>query len=359
MAFRTITNASQTSTAAGSLSKKDDVQVSDLPTDSISKVSFSSQADYMAVASWDNSVRIYEVGVQESFQTQVKGGYHHQGPVLDVCWSTDGTKLFSGGVDNAGRMYDLITSQTTQVAQHDAAIKSVGWVDTPQGGILVTGSWDKTIKYWDLRTPNPVVTVQLPERCYSFDMDYPLMVVGTAGRHVQIFDLTNPGTPHKTMTSPLKWETRVISCIKASGRKGFAIGSLEGRVAIHHVEEKDSAHNFSFRCHRRDLVPNSKDQSLIYAINDISYHPIHGTVSTCGSDGTVHFWDTDARTRLKSFDIAGNSISTTAFNRDGSIFAYAVSYDWSKGHVVATPGSKNNLVLHRCKNEEVKKRLKK
>jgi WD40 repeat protein len=43
-------------------------------------------------------------------------------------------------------MYDLTTGQTTQVAQHDAPIKSVGWVDAPQGGILVTGSWDKTIK---------------------------------------------------------------------------------------------------------------------------------------------------------------------------------------------------------------------
>jgi len=51
----------------------------------------------------------------------------------------------------------------------------------------VTGSWDKvsfyshelsryrscwpqipqTLKYWDLRTPNPVASVQLPERCYS------------------------------------------------------------------------------------------------------------------------------------------------------------------------------------------------
>ena len=31
--------------------------------------------------------------------------------------------------------------------------------------------------------------------------------------------------------------------------------------------------DFSFQCHRRDLVPNLKDQSLIYAINDISYHP--------------------------------------------------------------------------------------
>jgi mRNA export factor len=42
-----------------------------------------------------------------------------------------------------------------------------------------------------------VVTVQLPERCYTFDVEYPLLVVGTAGRHVQIFDLMNPGTPYK------------------------------------------------------------------------------------------------------------------------------------------------------------------
>ena len=42
-----------------------------------------------------------------------------------------------------------------------------------------------------------MVTVQLPERCYTFDVDYPLMVVGTAGRQVQIFNLTNTGTPYK------------------------------------------------------------------------------------------------------------------------------------------------------------------
>jgi mRNA export factor len=52
-------------------------------------------------------------------------------------------------------------------------------------------------QYWDMRTPNPVSTVQLPERCYTLDVSYPLMVVGTAERHVQIFNLTNPTTPFK------------------------------------------------------------------------------------------------------------------------------------------------------------------
>ena len=133
----------------------------------------------------------------------------------------DGTKILSGGADNAGRMFDVTTGQASQVAQHDAPIKVVRWIESPQGSVLATGSWDKTVKvrhavchrrtvpphvslvvgrraqYWDLRTPTPVSTVQLPERCYTLDVVFPLMVVGTAERHIQVFNLQNPTTPFK------------------------------------------------------------------------------------------------------------------------------------------------------------------
>ena len=42
-------------------------------------------------------------------------------------------------------MFDVQTGQATQIAAHNAPIKCVKWIDA-QGGILATGSWDKTLK---------------------------------------------------------------------------------------------------------------------------------------------------------------------------------------------------------------------
>ncbi|THH19820.1 hypothetical protein EW146_g1425 [Bondarzewia mesenterica] len=323
-----------------------DVEVIDPPPDSISSLSFSPLADYLAVGSWDNNVR-----ARLPISFTVNAHLDFIGPVLSVCWNKEGNKLISGGCDNAARLFDIQTGQSQQVAQHIAPVKVVKWIDTPQGGILATGSWDKTLKYWDLRTANPITTVQLPERCYTFDVVYPLLVVGTAEKHIQIFNLSSsPTTPFKTVISPLKWQTRVVSCFPTSN--GFTIGRVEGRVAIQYVDDKDAGNNYSFRCHRREQGPTAKDQSLVYAVNDITFHPVHGTFSTCGSDGIMNFWDKDARSRLKTFDPCPAPISATAFNRNGTICAYAVSYDWSKGHSRATPGTPNKVMLHATKDDE-------
>ena len=82
--------------------------------------------------------------------------------------------------------------------------------------------------------------------------------------------------------------------------------------------------NYSFKCHRDET------KKQVYAVNSIKFHPVYGTFSTCGSDGTVSFWDGEARQRLKLFPKLNETVSCMAFNRTGGIFAYALSYDWSK-----------------------------
>jgi mRNA export factor len=62
----------------------------------------------------------------------------------------------------------------------------------------------------------------------------------------------------------------------------------------------------------------------------VSFHPVHGTFTTAGSDGYVNIWDKDKRQRLKAYSKVNGTVSSTAFNHDGTILAYAISYDWSK-----------------------------
>lgn len=52
----------------------------------------------------------------------------------------------SAGTDNTARMYDLLSGASTQVGHHDGPIKCVRWFEMAQGGILATGSWDKTLR---------------------------------------------------------------------------------------------------------------------------------------------------------------------------------------------------------------------
>lgn len=81
--------------------------------------------------------------------------------------------------------------------------------------------------------------LQTQERVYSMDVkNNQLLVIATAERHIHIVNLQEPAKIHKTISSPLKWQTRVVSCF--SDASGFAVGSIEGRCAIQYVDDSNT-----------------------------------------------------------------------------------------------------------------------
>eukprot|EP01087_Luapelamoeba_hula_P005100 TRINITY_DN1518_c0_g1_i1.p1 TRINITY_DN1518_c0_g1~~TRINITY_DN1518_c0_g1_i1.p1 ORF type:complete len:339 (-),score=42.82 TRINITY_DN1518_c0_g1_i1:88-1104(-) len=324
-----------------------DAEVPHAPNDGVSCLEWSPKTNYLVAGSWDNSVRCWEVQASGQSVTAIpRASINHEGPVLCATWSGDGSKVFSGGCDNKARVWPLSTGQPSIVATHAAPIKTIFFFE--ELGMLCTGSWDKTLKYWDGRQSNgqPAASIQLAERVYCMDAMYPLAVVGTADRQILIYDLRKPGTEFKKIASPLKYQSRCIACFP--DRTGFALGSIEGRVAIHHVDDKDNSKNFAFKCHR--------DNNNIFAVNDISFHP-YGTFATCGSDGTFNFWDKDSKQRLKPFARLPQPIPCGSFNMDGKLFAYASSYDWSKGSEFYNPQqAKNSVFVHAVVDTEIKNR---
>uniref|UniRef100_A0A8C7U5C6 Rae1 protein homolog n=1 Tax=Oncorhynchus mykiss TaxID=8022 RepID=A0A8C7U5C6_ONCMY len=310
-----------------------DVEVTSPPDDSISCLAFSPPAmpgNFLIGGSWANDVRCWEV--QDNGQTVPKAQQMHTGPVLDVCWSEDGSKVFTASCDKTAKMWDLNSNQAIQIAQHDAPIRTVHWIKAPNYNCIMTGSWDKTLKFWDTRSPNPMMSLQLPERCYCADVVYPMAVVASADRGLIVYQLENQPSEFRRIDSPLKHQHRCIAIFKDKQNKpaGFALGSIEGRVAIHYINPPNPAKdNFTFKCHRSNGTNTATPQD-IYAVNAISFHPVHGTLATVGSDGRFSFWDKDARTKLKTSEQLDQPITACSFNNNGNIFAYASSYDWSK-----------------------------
>jgi len=290
---------------------------------------------------------LYQVG--DNGVATPKAGTSHQAPVLCTCWSSDGQLVFSGGCDNVVKMWSPAQNQSVVLGQHNAPVKEVFWADPIK--LVVSGSWDKTLKYWDPRQPGkqPAGSVDVGERVYAMDLKGQLLVVGTADRKLHIYDVKNPQRPYRVDESPLRFQTRVISCFPDC--TGFAVGSIEGRCGIQYVNERDKARNFAFKCHRQQ-------ETQVYAVNAISFHPRWGTFATAGSDGVYTFWDKDSKQRLKMFNKYDAPITCAAFNSNGNIFAYAVGYDWSKGMEYYNRMRTVQIWLHAVQDAEIRSRPK-
>ena len=96
----------------------------------------------------------------------------------------------------------------------------------------------------------------------------------------------------------------------------------------------------------------------IYAVNSIAFHHL-GTFATAGSDGVYNYWDKDSKQRLMQFKKAAQTISTACFSPSGGLYAYALSYDWSRGSESHSPQIPNQIMIHRVQKDEITQRNKK
>ena len=249
-------------TTASKITGEQDQEVTPGPSDTVSALSFSPTADFLAVGSWDNHVRIYRVDKTSAQPVSPWQQYTHEAPVLDVCWSGDGAKVISVGADKVARCFDMNTNTPTVVGQHDQPIRSVRWSNAC-GGVLITAGWDKVLKIWKLDPqPQQVHSLPLPERCFGMDVCANNVVVAMAERMVLAFRIEETGTitplsvsraPHLSSRSntlltftrldscaqehqsPLKYQTRSVAALPDGD--GYALGGVEGRVAVQYFHD--------------------------------------------------------------------------------------------------------------------------
>jgi mRNA export factor len=72
-----------------------------------------------------------------------------------------------------------------------------------------------------------------------------MLVIATADRQFHLINLDNWSEIWRTRQSPLKHQTRVVTCFLDSA--GFAVGGIEGRVSFLYASDQDDAtYDFNF-----------------------------------------------------------------------------------------------------------------
>lgn len=262
-----------------------DCNVPQAGNDGISSLTWSPTANFLVSSNWDSGIRCWEVAEQNGqVQANPKAQVNHENnsPVLATAFSADGSTVFSAGCDKAVRMWQLGQTPPNNIPQqigaHDAPVSCCAVLPS---NVIVSGGWDGKLKFWDTRSPNPVGTLDMPDRVYDLDVRGNLMVVATAGRHIISYDVSSQPQEHSRKESPLKYQSRCISCFPDT--TGFAVGSIEGRVGVHYLQKVAGKDSFAFKCHRQE--------TQVYSVNAICFNNKFGTFATVGSDGVCNFWD--------------------------------------------------------------------
>ncbi|KAL9622542.1 MAG: hypothetical protein Q9160_003039 [Pyrenula sp. 1 TL-2023] len=236
------------------------------------------------------------------------------------------------------------------MSTHDAAARSV--VYSAEEDLVISGSWDCTLHIHrssnDGFTP---ATIPLPSKVFSISLSPTKVVVAMASRAIFIYDLKSLALlcgqsdeqppnrieiePFQRRESSLKFMTRAVSCMPNDS--GYATSSIEGRVAVEWFDSSKESQDrkYAFKCHRQ----NVEGVDVVYPVNALAFHPIHGTFASGGGDGLVALWDAYAKRRIRQYQKFPASVASLSFSADGKYLAIGVSPGFEDGKEDITDGA--------------------
>jgi WD40 repeat protein/tetratricopeptide (TPR) repeat protein len=116
-------------------------------------VAFSPDSRMLATASWDQTVRLYDIDARKQQLVQRGRPLQHFAKLWAVEFTSDGKYLVTASDDGTARVWDCEPELGTQLA-HDGAVS--GQAISPDGKRIATWSEDKTARIWSIPQGLPV-----------------------------------------------------------------------------------------------------------------------------------------------------------------------------------------------------------
>jgi len=278
------------------------------------------------------------------FRMVVQDG--HSGLITSIAFSPDGKLIASGSWDRTVKLWSLDGRLLRTFKGHKRFVYSVAF--GPGGKLIASGSWDRTVKLWTL-DGKLLRTFKGHSReinSIAFSPDGNLLASGSGDKTVKLWSLggrllrTFKG--HNKIVRSVAFSPDGRFLASGSDDKTIRQWSLDGKLLRTYKGHSDRVDSVAFSPDGRFLASGSKDKTIrlwsldgkllrIFKgheafVKSIAFSPDGKLIASGSWDYTVKLWSLDGRL-LRTFKGHSRNVSDVAFSPDGK---FIVSGSWSK-----------------------------
>jgi WD40 repeat protein len=389
------------------------VKVWDLETGENTKTFQSNQSTVFAVAvtpdgkraitgSYDKTVRVWDLETGEN--TKTLQGHTH--PVEAVAVTPDGKRAISGCRDNTVRVWDLETGENTKTLEYLGLVQAVAvtpdgkkgiigddyrliiWdletntnktlkghkksihavVVTPDGQRVITGSYDKTLIVWDLKTCEQIKTIEgYIREISSLDVtpDGKRAIIGGRDNTVRVWDLET-GENTKTLQGHIDSVEAVA--ITPDGKRAIT-GSRDKTVKVWDLETGENTkilqgHTDAMRSviiiHGKSAIKGSGDKTVKVwdletgentkdSVEAVAITPDGKRAITGNTDGNTWIWDLETGIKTKKIKRYTNKLFESLEHKSvliDSVYSVDVTCDGKKAIIGSSYHTPDTLQVY-------------
>lgn len=243
----------------------------------------------------------------------------HSSSINAIAFSRDG-KLASGSADRSVKLWYLDLDSDRPLFTflgHTSLIDAVAF--SPDGKFLISGSWDHTIKIWDVTIYKSIQTFKKHSgwiKCIAISPDGKNLISGSADKTIRIWNLET-GKVEKV----LQYTSTIQAVAISPDEQLLASGSADKTIKIWNLKTGEIQLN----------LEGHSD-----AVNALAFSPSGQLIISGSADKTIKVWHIHSGKLLHTLDSHSEAVNSLAINIEGNLL---VSGSADKTIKIWHPGS--------------------